>query len=264
MSNVFLDLGFLEIKWYSIFILLAFTIGSVIMGIEAHKKGMDKDTFIDLVFYMILICILGARIYYVLFNLDYYLIYPIEIPQLWHGGLAIHGGIIAGFIYIYVYSKKHKINLLVFLDIIVVGLIIGQAIGRWGNFFNAEAYGREISKAALESMYIPKFIIKGMFINGAYREPTFFYESILSFIGFLIMIIIRRIKKLKVGTLSSFYLIWYGVERFIIETMRTDSLMLLNFKTAKVVSIISIIIGIYILIKSIKSNKTYIESNLIK
>lgn len=264
MNSTFLDLGFIEIKWYSIFILLAITTGSILMGIEAHKKGLSKDAIIDIIFYLVLCAILGARAYYVLFNLNYYLSFPIEIISIWHGGLAIHGGIIACFIFLYWYTKKHNINLLVLLDILAVSLLIGQAIGRWGNFFNGEAFGREISRIALENMHIPKFIIKGMFINGTYYEPTFFYESILSFIGFIIIILIRRIKKLKVGMLSSFYLIWYGIERFIIESMRSDSLMLFNIKMAQLVSIISIVIGIVLLIKSIKSKDLYIEKSLIK
>lgn len=263
MNSVFLDLGFIQIKWYSIFILLAFTLGSILMGIEATKKGLDKDTIIDLIFYLVIVSIIGARIYYVLFNLDYYTSMPLEIFAVWHGGLAIHGGIIVGFIFMYFYTKKKNINLLVFLDILVVSLLIGQAIGRWGNFFNNEAFGRIISKTALENMHIPKFIIKGMFINGYYREPTFLYESFLSLIGFIIMITIRKIKSLKVGVLSSFYLIWYGIERFIIESMRSDSLMFLNIKMAQLVSIISIIIGIVLLIKSIRSKNLYSTKKLI-
>lgn len=263
MNSVFLDLGFIQIKWYSIFILLAFTLGSILMGIEATKKGLDKDTIIDLIFYLVIVSIIGARIYYVLFNLDYYTSMPLEIFAVWHGGLAIHGGIIVGFIFMYFYTKKKNINLLVFLDILVVSLLIGQAIGRWGNFFNNEAFGRIISKTALENMHIPKFIIKGMIINGYYREPTFLYESFLSLIGFIIMITIRKIKSLKVGVLSSFYLIWYGIERFIIESMRSDSLMFLNIKMAQLVSIISIIIGIVLLIKSIRSKNLYSTKKLI-
>lgn len=263
MNSVLFDLGFIQIKWYSLFILLAFIIGSILVGFEAHKKGLDKDTIIDLFFYMVLVSILGARVYYILFNLDYYLNMPLEILAIWHGGLAIHGGIIAGFIFTYFYTKKKKINLLILLDILVVSLLIGQAIGRWGNFFNGEAFGRIVSKAILDSMHIPKFIIKGMFINGYYREPTFLYESIASFIGFIIMLIIRKIKNLKVGVLSSFYLIWYGLERFIIESMRSDSLMIFNIKMAQLISIVGIIIGIVLLIKSINSKKLYSKEMLI-
>ena len=145
------------------------------------------------------------------------------------------------------------------LDIIVMGLIIAQAIGRWGNFFNQEAYGPITSLETLKSLGIPSFIIKGMYISGSYHHPTFFYESVWCLIGFIIMFILRKRKTLKVGQLSSFYLIWYGIIRFIIEGMRTDSLMLGPIKVAQLVSIIFGISGLIIFIKS--KNKNQYHSN---
>ena len=112
---------------------------------------------------------------------------PLEIFKVWHGGLAIHGGISAGIIVIFVYSRKYKVNTLKLLDIIGVGLIIGQAIGRWGNFFNQEAYGGIVSRGFLESLMLPDFIINGMFINGNYHHPTFLYESLWCILGFIIV-----------------------------------------------------------------------------
>ena len=144
---------------------------------------------------------------------------------------------------------------------IVPGLIIAQAIGRWGNFFNQEAYGRIIKLSALENMHIPKFIIDGMYINGFYREPTFLYESIMSIIGFIILMTLRRNKKIKTGQLTSIYLIWYGIVRLIIEGMRSDSLMLGPIKIAQLVSLIFIIIGIIIFIKNNK-NQIYIDDKI--
>ena len=261
MERIIIDLGFIQIKWYSVMILLAMLTATVLTYIELHKKGINKDTFIDMIFYGLLLGIAGARIYYVIFNLDYYLKDIIEIICMWHGGLAIHGGLIATFIFLYFYTKKHKLNLLLILDAIVVGLIIGQAIGRWGNFFNGEAYGREVTLTFLQNLHLPKFIIKGMYINEAYREPTFLYESICSLIGFIILLIVRTIKKIKTGTLSSIYLIWYGITRIIIESFRTDSLMLGPIKVAQLVSLIGIVIGIVLLIKT-KNNKLYIEDKV--
>ena len=156
-----------------------------------------------------------------------------------------------------IYCKKNKINIMLLLDIIVIGLIIAQAIGRWGNFFNQEAFGRITSFENLQKLKLPNFIIDGMFINGYYREPTFLLESLFSSVGFIILIILRKIKKLKVGQLSSFYLIWYGIIRFIIESLRSDSLMLFNFKVAQLVSLLFIFAGIFILIISTKKNKIY-------
>ena len=263
MNSTILDLGFLQIKWYSVFILIAMVTAIILVYVECKKKEMNQDTFIDMVFYGLLIGIAGARIYYVLFNLSYYLKDPIEILCIWHGGLAIHGGLIATLIFLIFYTKKKKFNILLLLDMIVVGLIIGQAIGRWGNFFNGEAFGRATTLSYLKSLHLPNFIIKGMLIDGTYREPTFLYESISSLIGFIVLFLIRKIKTIKTGTLTSIYLIWYGIERLIIETFRSDSLMLGSLKVAQLVSIICIITGIIILFRSIKYNKLYIKDKLI-
>ena len=256
MNSILLDLGFLEIKWYSFFILIGIITAYILIVRESRRKGIKEEIINDLFFYGIIIGIIGARLYYVIFNSSYYLDNPSEILKVWNGGLAIHGAIISTLLFLLIYTKKKKISSLLLTDIIVVGLIIAQAIGRWGNFFNQEAYGRIISLKVLRGMHLPNFIIEGMYIEGAYREPTFLYESILSLLGFIILIILRRNKKIKIGYLTSFYLIWYGIERLIIETFRSDSLMLGNIKMAQLVSIISIISGIILIIKS-KSNNNY-------
>ena len=175
MNDIMLDLGWFQIKWYSFILFLAMLMASIIIYQESKKKGLSEEQLIDILFYGILTGILGARIYYVLFNLDYYSVYPTEIIKIWHGGLAIHGGLIAGLIFIIGYCRKNKINTLLLLDIIVVGLIMAQAIGRWGNFFNQEAYGRVVDLDFLKSLHLPQFIIDGMYINKKYREPTFLY-----------------------------------------------------------------------------------------
>ena len=174
---------------------------------------------------------------------------------VWNGGLAIHGGIIAGLLFIIYYCKKHEVNIWKMLDIIVVGLIIAQAIGRWGNFFNSEAYGPITTAADLKSLGIPQFIINGMYILGDYRQPTFFYESVWCFFGFCAMLLIRKYKYLKIGQLTGFYLLWYGIIRLIIEGMRTDSLMLGPIKMAQLVSIVFIIAGIIIFIRSVRKKE---------
>lgn len=255
MEKVALDLGPIQIYWYSIFIFIGMLVACCLIYKEAKKREIDEEFLVNLTFNTIIIGIIGARLYYVLFNLSYYLDNPIEIFQIWNGGLAIHGGIITGLLFIIYYSKKHEVNLWKLLDIIVVGLIIAQAIGRWGNFFNSEAYGSITTAAHLKSLGIPRFIIDGMYILGEYRQPTFFYESVWCFFGFLAMLIIRRYKYLKIGQLTSFYLIWYGIIRFIIEAMRTDSLMLGPLKMAQIVSLVFIISGIIIFIKSSKTNQ---------
>lgn len=255
MEKVALDLGPIQIYWYSIFIFIGMLVACFLIYKEAKKRGIEEDFLVNLTFNTIIIGIIGARLYYVLFNLSYYLDNPVEIFQIWNGGLAIHGGIIAGLLFIIYYCKKHEVNLWKMLDIIVVGLIIAQAIGRWGNFFNSEAYGPITTAAHLKSLGIPQFIIDGMYILGDYRQPTFFYESVWCLFGFLAMLIIRQYKYLKIGQLTSFYLVWYGIIRFIIEAMRTDSLMLGPLKMAQLVSLVFIVSGIIIFIKSTKTNQ---------
>lgn len=253
MSDIFLDLGLIQIKWYSFCLLIAMVIGGVLFYKEGKKKGISGDELIDILFYGVLLGILGGRIYYVLFNLSYYLKYPSEIIKVWHGGLAIHGAIIAGLIYLYFYTKKQKKPLFLLTDITVVSLIIAQAIGRWGNFFNQEAFGRVVSLSFLKNLHLPKLIINQMYIDGFYREPTFLYESLLNGIGFIILILLRKNRKIKVGQLTGFYLVWYGIIRIIIESFRADSLMLGNIRMAQVVSFIAIVCGGYLLLRKNKS-----------
>lgn len=198
MNRTLIKLGPISIYWYSVMIALGFLAAMVACLTEVKRKKLDIEKYSNMVFYAVLFGILGARIYYVLFNLDYYLKMPSEILKVWHGGLAIHGGIIAGILVAYFYTKKYKMNFLKTLDISVVGIIIAQAIGRWGNFFNQEAFGKLTTKAALIKQRIPNFIIEGMYIDGAYYQPTFLYESVWNLIGFIIMLFLRRTKKLNV------------------------------------------------------------------
>ena len=266
MDRVALEIGPIQIYWYSIFIFLGLLIASIIIFKEARKRNIDEDFLINLIFNTIIIGLIGARVYYVLFNIPYYASNPMEILAVWNGGLAIHGGIFAAVAFILIYCKKKNVNSLQLLDIIVVGLIIAQAIGRWGNFFNSEAYGQVTTYAELKAQQIPTFIINGMYILGEYRQPTFFYESTWCFAGFLAMLIIRKYKYLKRGQLTGFYLFWYGLGRLLIEGLRTDSLMLGPIKIAQVVSLVFIIMGIvlffYNLIKSTPTDKRLYTEDL--
>ena len=261
--SIFISIGNLQIKWYSICLLIGMGIGSILVLKEFNKKGLNKDQAIDIIFYSLLLGIIGARIYYVIFNWSYYSKYPLEIGMVWNGGLAIHGGLIAGLLFLLFISKKKNINILLLLDCIVVGLIIAQSIGRWGNFFNGEAYGRVVSLSFLKSLHLPKFIIDGMYINNEYREPTFLYESIASLIGFIVLIIIRKKNNLKIGQLTGLYLTWYGIERLIIESFRSDSLMLSSLKIAQIISIIFIVCGVSLLGINSKKEKYYKEGKIV-
>lgn len=266
MDRVAIDLGPIQIYWYSIFVFLGLLLASIIIFREAKKRKINEDFMVNLICDSIIIGLVGARLYYVLFNLSYYLSNPIEILAIWNGGLAIHGGVFAALIFIILYCKKHRINILQILDIVVVGLIIGQAIGRWGNFFNSEAYGLVTTAEKLTAQGIPKFIIDGMYILGEYRQPTFFYESVWCLVGFLALLIVRKCKYLKRGQLTGFYLIWYGIARFLIEALRTDSLMLGSLKMAQIVSVLFIVIGIilflYNVVKSTKEDQKLYREDL--
>lgn len=254
MNPIFLDLGFIQIYWYSLILFLAFLLGGTLAIHEAKKWKIPEDFMVNLFFYIIIFSLIGARLYYVLFNLDYYSNHVIDIFKVWEGGLAIHGGLIASLIVTIIYSKKYRVNTLRLLDILVVSLLLGQAIGRWGNFMNSEAYGPVTTLKHLQSLHIPNFVINGMNINGVYHHPTFLYESLLNFIGFIFLYLYRMNRYTKIGTTTSIYLIWYGLVRFLIEAMRTDSLMLGTIKVAQLVSIIMIIIGIIMLIKLRKTS----------
>lgn len=245
LDPVIVSLGPIDLRWYGVIIAFGMLLGFLIANREADKKKMPEGMFIDLMFYIILFSLIGARLYYVLFNLDYYLQDPISIIMVNEGGMAIHGGIIGGILTGLVYCYKKNLSFFQVADIAIPSLILGQAIGRWGNFMNQEAHGGEVTRNFLESLMLPEFIINQMYIDGAYYHPTFLYESIWNIIGFIILILLRP--KLKIGQTLLLYLIYYSVGRFFIEGMRTDSLMIGDvLRTAQVVSIITVVIALAI------------------
>ena len=245
MDRVFFSLGPITIYWYSVLIITAIIIGIYFSSRVADKNGITKEYLTDLIFYLIPIGIIGARIYYVIFNFSIFKNNLLDIFKIWEGGLAIYGAVIASIIFIVVYSKKKKKDLLLTIDTLVPYLILGQAIGRWGNYINKEAYGTITTFSKLMSLKVPSFIIKGMYIDGHYYIPTFYFESIWCLIGFIMLLIIRRKDKFKhKGLLLFIYFIWYGIGRFFIEGLRTDSLYLGSFRVSQIVSIILILMGV--------------------
>lgn len=254
MDRVLLSIGPITIYWYSFLIFMSLIIGLIIMKIECKKKNIDFNFILDLVCYLVPIAIIGARIYYVIFKFDSFKNDFLSIFYIWEGGLAIYGAIISSIIFIIYYCKKHKKDILTILDLSTPSLILGQAIGRWGNFFNQEAYGGITSIELLKNLHIPNFIIDNMYIENAYRQPTFLYESIWCIIGFIILIIIRKYIKKK-GIITSIYLIWYGIGRTMIESLRSDSLYIGTFKVSQIVSIIIICLGLFILLRKDKKNE---------
>lgn len=248
MNPIIISIGSIHIYWYSLILLVTFTLGFYLLLRMGTKQGISKDFIYDYACYLIPICLIGARIYYVIFEFNYYVTDLLAIFRVWEGGLAIHGGIIAGTIFTFFYTKKHNVKFFKLTDILVICLIIGQILGRWGNFFNSEAYGPETTLEFLNSICLPRFIIEGMHINGNYYHPTFLYESLWNLIGLIILLIVKKYNK-NFGLITSIYLIYYGVGRFLIESLRQDSLMLGNIKLAQLISILMILIGVVILFK---------------
>ena len=244
MNPILIDLDVIQIRWYSALILVACFLVLYLTQNEAQRFGVQREFVFNMLFWALITGIIGARLYYVLFNLDIYLKDPIEILKIWNGGLAIHGGLIFGLLTIVSYCKKYKVRVVRMLDFLVVPLLLGQAIGRWGNFFNQEAHGAATSVAYLQRIMIPDFIIDGMTIDGVVYTPTFLYESIVCLIAFIVLLFVRRGKYTKVGTMTASYLMVYGILRFFIEMSRTDALMIGGFKIAQIASIIMIIIGL--------------------
>ena len=255
MNRALFTIGKITIYYYSVIILLAILTAIFISTRRAKKEGMSSFVE-DLIFSTIIFGIIGARLYYVIFNFSLYKDDLLSILKIWEGGIAIYGAIIGGLIAIIYKCKKTENSILTTTDIIVPGLILAQAIGRWGNFFNSEAYGKSVSLAFLQKLHLPYFIIDGMYINGSYHHPTFLYESLWCLIGFIILMIISKSKKNKKGVVTYTYFIWYGIGRYLIEGLRTDSLYLGSIRISQLVSIILIIIGIIgLILKKMNKNK---------
>lgn len=230
-NPIALQIGPLSIRWYGILMSSALAIGVFLAYKEAEKQKVDPENVLNLAIIVAPLCFIGARLYYVLFQWQYYKDNPWEIPAVWHGGLAIHGAIITAIIVGYFFVKHYKLSFWQMADICAPSLILGQAIGRWGNYFNQEAYG------------YPTNLPWAMYIDGAYRHPTFLYESLWDFGVFLLLLYIRRKGFIKRGEVFLLYLAMYSVGRFIVEGFRTDSLMLGPLRAAQVVSVISVFVA---------------------
>ncbi len=254
IDPVAFNLGPLSVRWYGIIIAVGILLGYFVAQRALVKAGLHKDTLVDIIFYSALFGFIAARIYFVIFQWPYYAENPGEIIKIWHGGIAIHGGLIGGFIAGVIVCKVKNLNPFQIGDIVAPSIILAQGIGRWGNFMNYEAHGGPVSRAFLEQLHLPNFIIENMYINGQYYHPTFLYESIWDVAGFIILVNIR--KHLKLGETFFLYLTWYSFGRFFIEGLRTDSLMLTsNIRVAQLVSILLILISISLIIyRRIKYN----------
>ena len=229
INPVAFSLGPITVRWYGLLIALAMLIAAVGGCWMMRKAGINEDDFLTIFMVTIVAAILGARAYYVIFELPYYMQHPDEIIAIWHGGLAVHGGLLAGVAAIYFGCRHYRISFWQFTDIMAPFMILGQAIGRWGNFFNQEAYGYEVD---------PTVVPWAMWIDGAYRHPTFLYESCWDLLVFFVLLWLARQAWVRRGEIALGYLMLYSMGRVVVEGFRTDSLMLGPLRMAQVMSLV--------------------------
>ncbi len=243
--TTFLQIGSLTIQWYAIFIVSGALLAYYFTKKNLREyKNIDRNDFFDNFFVITLWSgVIGARLWYCVFNnFSYYFSNPINIIRIWDGGLAFHGGFVFGVLCAYLLCKKENVSFIKLSDALVPTVLLAQAIGRWGNFVNKECHGAQVDESYFDG--ILSFLKSGMCINGNYYVPLFFYESLLCFVGFIIINFVLRKTSTKRGELSGAYLIWYGVSRFFIESGRTDSLFIGSLKTAQVTSIVFVVVGL--------------------
>ncbi|WP_159593086.1 prolipoprotein diacylglyceryl transferase [Streptococcus halichoeri] len=257
INPVAFKLGPFSVHWYAICIMTGLLLAVYLAAKEAPRKKMTSDQVIDFILIAFPLAIIGARLYYVAFEWSYYQDHLNELFAIWNGGIAIYGGLLTGAVVLWIYCYYNYLNPIHFLDIAVPGVLLAQAVGRWGNFVNQEAYGRAV--ASLN--YLPAFIQRQMYIDGSYRIPTFLYESLWNFLGFIIIISLRRKPRLLLdGEVFAFYLIWYGFGRMIIEGMRTDSLYFMGIRVSQLLSLVLILVGIgFILYRRKQANIPYYQ-----
>jgi phosphatidylglycerol---prolipoprotein diacylglyceryl transferase len=238
-----LEFGPLRMHWYGIFIGSALLVGVNLSTWLAERRKMDPDLVADLAFALVLGALPGARIYYVLFQWRDYVGQPEKMIAIWEGGIAIHGAILGGMLAGWAFARWRKVSFWALTDIVVPSLILGQAIGRWGNFFNSEAYGAPTNLPW--KLLIPTDRRMAGFESVAYYHPTFLYESLwnLGVFGLVMVLVLKFGQRLKPGMLFCFYAIAYSCGRFWIEGLRTDSLMAGPLKMAQLVSLMGIILG---------------------
>ena len=258
-----------DVAWYGILITCGMIL-AVLYAIHLGRfEGISSDNMIDLAFVIIVCGVLGARLYYVIFKWDNYLVTDApsflqnvvstlkNIIAVWEGGLAIYGGILAGLLTAYIFARKRKIKFLKLFDILVPCVLIGQVIGRWGNFINMEAYGSETTlpwRMGILYSYTDTGITTGVWDIEKYVHPTFLYESLWNLVALVIVFCFYKKKKFD-GQMFCSYLIWYGFGRMLIEGLRTDSLMLGNLRISQGVGFVSLVLGILLIVYFTKKVK---------
>lgn len=237
---------------YGILIAMSIAIGVLLCIKEEKERKLPKDTAVDMALYAVPLAVIGARLYYVVFEWDSFKDNLISIIHVWEGGLAIYGGVIGGLLGLILLSKKKEIALSTLTDMIVPSLILGQAIGRWGNFFNKEAHGGIVEQAFL------RFFPVSVLIDGNWYYATFFYESVWNFLGFIFLYSNRKTMREYKGALTLWYFAWYSLGRMVIEMLRTDSLMLGSIRVSQALSLMIFIVSILIPTRKCNTKKLYL------
>lgn len=245
-GDVAFIVGSVPVYYYGIIMAISLSVGVIVARFIAGKfyPEINPEIIYDISPHIIIGAILGARIYYCILSYKYYSKHLIEIPELWHGGISIHGAIIGGLIGGLIYAKRHNLPILKLCDIFSYGLILGQAVGRWGNFFNSEAFGRPTENFL--KLYVPIYKRPLEYMQYNYFHPTFLYESILDVLIFLILFfVVRKFVKNIDGIVFFSYLILYSIVRIIIEQIRIDSVLnVFGIPIAQIVSLLIIVISI--------------------
>lgn len=258
MNSVAFNLFGIDIMWYGIIICSGTLLALLLSSYTCKVKGIDYDDVLTIFLITFPIAIIGARLYYVIFEFNQYKDNLWQAFNIRNGGLAIHGALIATVITVYFCTKWKKIKFSRALDMTAPCVILAQAIGRWGNFFNQEAHGGPVTEAFISKF--PEFIQQGMLINGTYYHPTFLYESIWNLVVFAILFyMLHKVK--EDGAVFLTYVGLYSIGRFFIEGLRTDSLMIMGLRTAQLISIAGVaiwLIGLFIIYKK-RRNKNQIN-----
>ncbi|WP_283678092.1 prolipoprotein diacylglyceryl transferase [Lentilactobacillus sp. Marseille-Q4993] len=239
LNPIAIHLGPIAVHWYGVIIATGVILAVILAVREGKRVGIKADDIYDMILYALPVALISARLYYVIFQWSYYKNNPSEIIKIWDGGIAIYGSLIGAMIVVVWFCHSRFIPVWKMLDVAAPTVIMAQAIGRWGNFMNQEAFGKITSLHFLQGLHLPEWIITQMNISGAYRQPTFLYESMWSFLGFLVLISLRHNPNLfKRGEIFLAYVMWYSFGRFFIEGMRTDSLMFGGIRVSQILSIV--------------------------
>ncbi|MDU4934697.1 MAG: prolipoprotein diacylglyceryl transferase [Peptostreptococcaceae bacterium] len=248
MDRVAFTIFGIDVMWYGILMATGMILGTYLALKEAERVGISEDDVLNLAIFAIPAGVLGARLYYVIFNWGYYSQNPSQILNFRGGGMAIHGALIGGILAGLIYTKIKKINFFKMADIALIGMPLAQAIGRWGNYINGEAHGG------------PTNLPWGIMVDGVKVHPTFLYESIWDFGIFIFLWMFRKKKKYE-GQVAVYYIILYSLGRFFIEGLRTDSLMIGPLRMAQVISLVGVVGGIIAHIYLLKKNNNKKEES---